>query len=407
MAQSHILPCPLIPVSRMRLASCLLSALCVVPFFCPGHGVAAELLPFQQIPNLPTNTSLTLGNTTYDTPDDLDAMPFLSGGVALDNFGGHDDQGRLASAINFRGLLDPSDLLSLRSMGSAEAGHYHWGTYHLAVGPWASRVGVILSDMSYELGDELESLDAKGKTRTLSAFILQPLLRTGPFQLNGRLQFDDKRLQDEVGVLALNSEKRSRVLNYGLTGTVQDPLLNGATTRVALNWSEGSLNIDGSPWSLVGRADPGHFRILRASLTRLQQLSERLALYFRAQGQWTDDNLDDSEKLYIGGVFGTRSTNQTAVFGDRGWLANLELRYRLTDTWQLVAFADHGEARLNTPSWTVGEATRRLSASGFGAGWASGAWNISTLAGWELGERKAESSAQRQPRLWTQLAYSF
>ena len=107
--------------------------------------MAAELLPFQQIPNLPTNTSLTLGNTTYDTPDDLDAMPFLSGGVALDNFGGHDDQGRLASAINFRGLLDPSDLLSLRSMGSAEAGHYHWGTYHLAVGPLknAMRTGTV------------------------------------------------------------------------------------------------------------------------------------------------------------------------------------------------------------------------------------------------------------------------
>lgn len=369
--------------------------------------MAADLLPFQQIPDLPTNTSLTLGNTTYDPPDDLDAMPFFSGGVALDNFGGHDDQGRFASAINFRGLLDPSDLLSLRSMGSAEAGHYHWGTYHLTVGPWASRVGVILSDMSYELGDELEPLDAKGKTRTFSAFILQPLLHTGVFQLNGRLQFDDKRLQDEVGVLALDSEKRSRVLDYGLAGTVQDPLPNGATTRMTLNWSEGSLNITGSPWSLVGRADPGRFHILRASLTRLQPLSERLALYLRAQGQWTDDNLDDSEKLYIGGVFGTRSTNQTAVFGDRGWLANLELRYALTDTWQLMAFADHGEARLNTPSWTVDETTRRLSASGFGARWVSGAWNVSTLAGWEVGERKAESSAQRQPRVWTQLAYSF
>ncbi|MCU1730509.1 MULTISPECIES: ShlB/FhaC/HecB family hemolysin secretion/activation protein [unclassified Pseudomonas] len=356
---------------------------------------------------MPSRTSLTLGSTAYDPPDDLSVKPFFSGGIALDNFGGDDDEGRLASALNLHGLLDPSDLLSLRSMGSAETGHYHWGTYHLDVGPWASRLGIILSDMSYELGDELEILAAKGKARTASAFIIQPLLQNQTFSLKARLQFDDKHLQDESGLLGINSEKRSRVLNYGLSATARDPLLNGAATTLALTWSEGSLNIDGSPWSLVGKAEPGHFSVLRASLARLQQLGGRLALYVRLQGQWSDDNLDDSEKLYIGGAFGARSTYQTAAFGDRGWLANLELRYALTDTWQLVTFADHGEARLNTPSWTTGTAPRRLSATGFGGGWSTATWNISALAGWPVGDHQAQSDAERQPRVWAQVAYAF
>ncbi|WP_175651873.1 ShlB/FhaC/HecB family hemolysin secretion/activation protein [Pseudomonas sp. Marseille-P9899] len=391
----------------MRLAPGLLFALCVLPFSCLANDTGAGLLPFQEIPDLPSRSSLTLGNTAYDPPDDLSAMPFFSGGVALDNFGGQDDKGRLASAINLHGLLDQSDLLSLRSMGSAEAGHYHWGTYHLEVGPWASRLGIILSDLSYELGDDLEVLAAKGKARTASAFIIQPLLQNQTFSLKARLQFDDKHLQDESGLLGINSEKRSRVLTYGLSATARDPLLDGAVTTVALNWSEGSLNIDGSPWTLVGRADPGHFSVLRASLARLQQLGGRLALYIRVQGQWSDDNLDDSEKLYIGGVFGARSTYQTAAFGDRGWLANLELRYALTETWQLVAFADHGEARLNTPSWTTDTAPSRLSATGFGAGWAAGSWNISALAGWPVGHHSEESDIERQPRVWAQVAYAF
>lgn len=311
------------------------------------------------------------------------------------------------STCNLHGLLAQSDLLSLRSMGSAQAGHYHWGTYHLEVGPWASRLGIILSDLSYELGDELEILAAKGKARTASAFIIQPLLHYEAFSLKARLQFDDNRLQDEAGLLGLDSEKRSRVLDYGLSGTVRDPLLSGAVTSVQLDWREGSLNIDGSPWSLVGKADPGHFSVLRASLARLQQLGGRLALYVRVLGQWTDDNLDDSEKFYAGGVFGVRSVEQTAVFGDRGWLANLELRYALTDSWQLVAFADHGEARLNTPSWTVDTAPRRVSASGVGAGWATGGWNISALAAWKLGDHRAQSDMERQPRVWAQVGYSF
>lgn len=390
----------------MRLACRLLFALSALAGPCLA-AAAAELLPFQEIPDLPSRSSLTLGNTTYDPPDDLSAMPFISGGLAVDNFGGHDDQARFSGAINLHGLLDQNDLLSLRSMGSAEEGHYHWAAYHLGIGPWLSRLGVILSDLSYELGDELEILAAKGKTRTASAFIIQPLLQYEVFNLKARLQFDDKRLQDEIGLLGVHSEKRSRVLSYGLSGTVRDDLLNGAETSLSLRWSEGSLNIDGSPYSLVGKADAGRFSVLRADLARLQQLGGRLALYVRAQGQWSDDNLDDSEKLYVGGVFGARAMHQTAAFGDKGWLASVELRYALTTTWRLVAFADHGVARLNTPSWTTDTSPRRLSASGFGAGWSDRTWNLSALAGWKVGDHPAQNDIERQPRIWTQLAYSF
>lgn len=144
----------------MRMDSRLLSALSVLPFACLANASALDLLPFQEMSGLPSRSSLSLGDTRYDPPDDLSGVPFISGGLALDNFGGHDDQVRLASAINLHGLLDQSDLLSLRSMGSAEEGHYHWGAYHQEVGPWASRLGIILSDLSYELGNELEVLAA-------------------------------------------------------------------------------------------------------------------------------------------------------------------------------------------------------------------------------------------------------
>lgn len=391
----------------MRLACSLLSALCVLSFSCLANAAAAPLLPFQEIADLPSRSSLTLGDTTYDPPDEVSAMPFISGGVAMDNFGGNADHARLASAINLHGLLDQSDLLSLRSMGSAEAGHYHWGTYNLGVGPWGSRMGVIVSDLSYSLGDELEILAAKGKTRTASVFITQPLLENEVFTIKARLQFDEKHLQDEIGLLLINSKKRSRVFNYGLCGTVRDHWLHGATTTLALSWSEGNLNIDGSPYSLVGRADPGHFRVLRANLVRLQQLTERLALYVRAQGQWTDNNLDDSEKTYIGGVFGVRAANQAAAFGDRGWLASVELRYALTDTWQMVTFVDHGEARLNTISLSNDTSPRRLSGAGFGAKWSTRAWSVSALTAWNISNHDAQSNTDHQPRIWAQLAYSF
>lgn len=391
----------------MRMAPRLFFALCFFAFSSLANAISADLLPFQEIPGLPTRSSLTLGNTLYDPPDDLSVTPSISGGIALDNFGSHDDQARFASAINLRGLVGQNDLLSLRSMGTADEGHYHWGAYQLDVGPWSSRLGVIVSDLSYELGDELEILAAEGKARTASAFILQPLLQSDTVNLKARLQFDDKRMHDEIGLLGMRSDKRSRVLNYSLSGTLRDDRPGTAVTGFSLSWSEGDLNLDGSPYSLVGRAEPGRFSVLRASLTRLQPLAESLTLYARAEGQWTDDNLDDSEKIYIGGVFGARSTHQTAAFGDRGWLACVELRYALTDTWQLVAFADHGEARLNTPSLSNGTAPSRLSGSGVGAKWSTATWSISTLAAWKVGDHEAQRDIEHQPRLWAQLAYTF
>ena len=391
----------------MRLASCLLSALCFAAFCRLAHATPAEFLPFQEIPELPTRSSLTLGNTHYDPPEELLALPFFSGAVALDNFGSHDDEGRFASALNLRGLLGDNDLLSLRSMGTAEEGHYHWGAYQRDVGPWNTRLGVTYSDLAYELGDELEILAAKGTTRTSSAFILQPLLRTERLNLKAQLQYDDKRMDDEVGVLYLHSDKRSRVFDYGLAATLRDQRQGAAATHLTLNWSEGNLNIDGSPYTLVGRAEPGRFNVLRASLARLQPLAERLTLYARAEGQWSNDRLDDSEKIYIGGVFGTRSTYQTAAYGDKGWMTTLELRYALSQTWQLVTFADHGQARLNTPSLTNGTAPQRLSAAGVGAKWSTRNWHLSTLAAWELGDHKAQDDIEHQPRVWAQVAYIF
>lgn len=391
----------------MRLAASLLPALSVLPFFCLANTSAAELSPFQAIADLPSRNSLTQGDTRYQPPQDLSTLSLISGAVALDNFGGHDDKGRLAGAINLHGVVAQNDLLSLRSMGTAEEGHYHWAAYQLDVAPWFSRLGVMLSDLSYELGDELEILAAKGKTRTASAFVLQPLLRDNTFRLTARVQYDDKHLQDEIGLLGIDSDKRSRVLRYGLSATAQDPLLSGAPTGLELSWSEGSLNIDGSPYSLLGKADEDRFRVLRAELTRLQQLGGRFALYLNAQGQWSDDNLDDSEKLYIGGVFGVRSAEQAAAYGDRGWLAYAELRYALTDRWQLMTFADHGEARLNTPGLATDTAPRRLSAAGVGAGWSAHGWNISALAAWKVGDHAAQRDTDNRPRIWAQLAYSF
>lgn len=367
-----------------------------------------EPVAFQEVPGLDSRSSLILAATRYEPPTELDALPFFSGSLALDSFGNrYAGQYRPATDLNVHGLLRQSDLLNLRSLGSNEDGHYRRLVYHLDLGPWRSRLGLMLADMSYKLGKELDVLEAEGEASTHSVFVIQPLLQSDALRLQARLQFDDKHLQDRIGLIGLQSDKRSRVLSYRLGGNLHDELLGSASNDFDLGWSEGRLNVDGSADSLTGRVEAGHFRILRASLSRAQSLSQRLSLHAHAQGQWTNDTLDDSEKLYLGGAFGVRAYPQTEAPGDRGWLANLELRYALSDAWQLAVFADQGKTQQNSANLTADSRTRRLSGAGLGAKWAAESWQVSVTAAWQLENDAPQGDRKRHPRIWSQIAYRF
>ena len=140
---------------------------------------------------------------------------------------------------------------------------------------------------------------------------------------------------------------------------------------------------------------------------RLQRLSDRFSLYTQLQGQWADGNLDSSEKISLGGAYGVRAYPQGEASGDQGWLANLELRYALTDAWQLSTFVDHGEVRLNKDAWSNGENHRSLSAAGVGARWAAYGWQVNAVAAWKLGNDDPQSDVDRSPRVWAQVVRFF
>lgn len=236
--------------------------------------------------------------------------------------------------------------------------------------------------------------------RTSSVFLIQPLIEHDAWRLAARVQYDDKRLDDEVGLLLMQSSKRSRVLTYQLSGS------SGAT-QVLLGLSQGRLDIDGSVFTLSGTSDQGDFRVVRASLAHLQPLAKRLAIHGRVQGQWSRDNLDESEKMYLGGALGVRAYPQGEAAGDQGWQGSVELLYDLTDTLQLAGFWDHGRARLITPlTWSAAQ-ERSLSSVGFGARWAAYSWHLSVAAAWRLGTERPQSDEDRTPRVWTQVVRSF
>lgn len=378
-----------------------------------GKPLERSLLLLQDTPGIEVKSTLRPGASTgtADLLVDVHSAPLISGSVDADNYGNRFvGEYRLGGTLNLNNPLGLGDRLTLRAMGSEQDQRYGRIAYQLPLGPWATQVGVAHSDMDYQLGKDFEDLDAHGNARITSIFALQPLVRSRDFSLYGQLQFDDKRLKDDIDLFDQKSDKRARVTIASLTGNSRDTLLGGGVNSFALAWSQGRLNIDGAA---AQRADDltagtaGRFHKLNPSLVRLQRLSERFSLYTQLQGQWADGNLDSSEKLYLGGAYGVRAYPQGEASGDQGWLANVELRYALNEAWQLSTFADHGQVRLNKNTWIDEDNHRSLSGAGVGARWAAHGWQISAVAAWRLGNADAESDVSRTPRVWAQVVRAF
>ncbi|EXF43195.1 polypeptide-transport-associated domain-containing protein ShlB-type [Pseudomonas sp. BAY1663] len=372
-----------------------------------------SLLLLQDTPGVEVKSTLKPGASVgaTDLLVDVQPGPLVSGSVDADNYGNRfTGEYRLGGTLNLNSPLGLGDRLSLRAMGSDEDQHYYRAAYQLPIGPWATQVGVAYSDMDYQLAKDFGDLDAHGNARIASVYAIQPLIRSRDFSLFAQLQFDDKRLKDDIDLFASKSDKRSRVVTAALNGNARDSLLGGGLSSFALAWSQGSLNIDGELEQLIddlSAGTRGRFHKLNPSLVRLQRLSDRFSLYAQVQGQWSDANLDSSEKLSLGGAYGVRAYPQGEASGDQGWLANLELRYALTPAWQLNTFVDHGQVRLNKDSWSNGDNHRSLSAAGVGATWADHGWRINAVAAWKLGNDDPQSDVDRSPRVWAQVVRYF
>jgi hemolysin activation/secretion protein len=384
----------------------------------PGSAVQAgplerSLLLLRDMPGVDVQSTLKPGATVGATDLSLDITsgPLISGSVDADNYGNeYTGEYRVGGTLNLDNPLGLGDQLTLRALDTNEDQHYYRVAYQLPLGPWTTQLGVAYSDMDYQLGRDFDVLGAHGNAQIASIYAIQPLIRSRDFSLYAQLQFDDKKLKDDIDLFASTSDKRSHLITASVNGNSRDGLLGGGLNSFSLGWSRGSLNIEDDLERLIDQLTAqtqGNFNKANLSLLRLQHVTERVSLYGQFQGQWADGNLDSSEKMTLGGAYGVRAYPQGEVSGDQGWLANVELRYALPQDWQASVFVDHGEMRLNKNAWVSGENHQGLSGAGFGANWANQNWRVNASVAWRIGNDGAQSSGERTPRIWGQVSRYF
>lgn len=382
----------------------------------PGEVVQTDslertLLLMRELSGVNVNSTLQPGASvgTTDLLVETTPGPRLQGSVEMDNYGNHyTGKFRLGATLGLGNLLGLGDQLSLRLLGKDEEQRYgRIGWQSGGLGLWGTQAGLSYSYMHYALGKDFDVLEASGLARVASLWVAQPLVRSRTFSLSGTIQFDDKRLQDDIGLYSSRYSKHSRVVQTSVSGNGNDDWLGESVSSFLLAWSSGQVQMADSDYSNTLARTRGVFHKINANLARLQRLSGAFSLYGAIDIQWANRNLDSSEKMVLGGAYGVRAYPQGEASGDQGWLTKLELRYAVTPNWQLATVVDHGKVRINSDPWTSGRNHRSLTGAGLGAYWTRDAWYAQAIAAWKLGAEDATSGPDRTPRLWAQLGRRF
>ncbi|HEY8571480.1 ShlB/FhaC/HecB family hemolysin secretion/activation protein [Phenylobacterium sp.] len=390
----------------------------------PGDIVTAaplqrRLLLLSDIPGVAVTSTLRPGGAvgTSDLVVDVTPGRFVTGSLEADNGGNHyTGEWRGGGTVALNNLTGHGDVASLRGLTSGSGLNYIRAAYQAQVQNLT--LGAAYEYLRYELGEEFEPLDASGTAKIASVFASYPVIRSYDNNLYALGTAEAKTFRDEIGATSGVSDKTARVFTAGVAGDHHDRLWGGGWTVYSAGWSLGDLDIETPAVRAIDAATArtnGGYHKLAFEISRLQNLPGPVSLYGSLRGQVASKNLDPSEKMELGGLYGVRAYPEGEAYADQGFIATIEGRMaapgwagRFPGQLQLVGFVDAGSVTINKDPWAPGDNTRSLSAAGVGLTWAD-QHNLLVKISYahRLGDEPAFSAHDRSGRVWVQVSKLF
>ena len=377
-----------------------------------------SMLLLSDIPGVAMRATLKPGETvgTSDLMVVADPAPFVSGNLALDNYGNkYTGRTRLGGTVNVSNPLHHGDVLSFSALSSGSGMNYGRASYETLLNGAGTRVGASYSALHYILGDTLASLNGHGNADVGSLWAKHPLIRSRDVNLYGQVQYDHLNLQDHIDATNIKTDRHLDNWTGSLAGDYRDGVLSGSVNTWNLALTSGHVAFDDAAAQFADAATArtqGGFSKWNGSYSRLQGLSQDNSLYVALSGQWTHDNLDASQQMVAGGPYTVRAYDMGVLSGDSGYLGTLELRHSLGQVlggqWQAVVFYDSEHVVVNRNTWAPGPDSANLSGVGVGLDWTgSGQWSARTYIATSVGSTPVLIAGNSSSRAWVQIAKGF
>jgi hemolysin activation/secretion protein len=376
------------------------------------------LLLFSDIPGVLTSATLKPGEAvgTSDLVVQSASGPAVTGNVDLDNYGNrYTGNARLGGTVNLIDPLQCGDVLSVNGLSSGSGLNYGRIGYETLLDGEGTRAGAAYSTLHYILGNSLTALDGHGTAQVASLWSKRPFVRTPTLNIYAQLQFDHKRLDDELGAGDIHTDRHLNDWTASLAGDWRDAILAGAVSSWTVATTVGRLGFDNADAQFSDAATAhkrGRFSRWSASLSRLQSVGPQNALYVALSGQATNGNIDASEKLIAGGPYSVRAYDTGALSGDTGYLGSLEYRHELgpvdAGRWQVIGFLDSEHLSVNRSPWTASTNSATLSGAGFGLNFAARfQWYAKAYLAAPFGPTPVLVGSEKSVRVWVETGWNF
>lgn len=335
---------------------------------------------------------------------------------------------RAGAGIDANGLFGRGEIISVRASNAIDGNlRFARASVLLPVGPWGTKIGGAISDLNYRLGTpSFSPLKVNGAAYVTSLTAIHPFIRSRNTNLMLIAQSDKREFFDISLASGDENRKKADVQSLALSGDFRDRLGGGGINVFNVAYTLGELKFGIAAKELAdqgasGRKLKGLFSKTNLTLSRLQAVSERLALYTSFSQQFTNKNLDPSEKISLGGPNAVRAYPQGEGAGDEGYFGTFEMRYRLPveedlpGSMVLTGFYDFGRSVLikkpttaDLTGATPAALLRRIAGPGIGVNWeVPNDWYLRATLAFRDTTRATADHLLRYPRFYFQFSKFF
>jgi len=291
--------------------------------------------------------------------------PTVTGNIDFDNFGGwYTGEERIGTTLYINSPTGAGDQITFRYVTSGEDSNYGYIQYSHPLADNGLRGGVSYDYLDYQLGKQFRQFDSAGDASELRGFITYPFLRGRHTNVIGTMSLSHMTLDDHdnIGLLA-KREINSLILS--IAGDHDDDFLANGNWNFGIDVTVGSNNIlaneDYKNFDRLNVGSEGSFFKINYEISRLQHLFANLGTLIGVTGQWTTDNLDTSQKFFVGGPFNVAGYPSGETSGDNGAALHADLRYDFYDMpwggdFQVSVFYSVAWTELHDDTWPGWEA---------------------------------------------------
>lgn len=333
-----------------------------------------------------------------------------TGEIGIDNLGSvYTGRNRVHANFDIDSPFRLGDQIQLQALYTDEGMWFGSAAYALPVGSSGLRARFGLAHSYYALGETFAALDATGTADVASATLSYPLVRSQPLNVSLSAGLEHRRLKDRQDAVGIISRKKADTLPMSVNFDKRDNLLSGAVTYGALSITPGQLHLDAADHALDAATakTSGSFVKVNFDIARIQALGGGFDAYGRLSAQWSNKNLDSSQKFGLGSKNGVRAYPSGEGYGDEGHFIQTELRYAM-GRFAPYVFYDRGRVTVNHTNWMPGENNRTLAGGGLGTRYLDGKWKAELILAWRTqGGVPRSDTRTSSPTAWATLDYRF